>query len=151
MVYFTVKHSFVCVFFSTVYFRWNQFSSVSHWTVTWNYVTFTPPVGEMGRFNTAFSCLHSFFRPSSIRWSCSQSHPWVYHSFVSFYCSLLIANMSSCVLSPSLQSLLWAVAGSSWSPAGPDESSLTHESSRLRRCNIPYYTHETRCVICATL
>lgn len=59
------------------------------------------------------------------------SGPWLL-VLVSFH-SLPAASTSSCVLFPSSRSLLAAAAGSSWTPAGPDESPPTHESSALRR------------------
>lgn len=52
--------------------------------------------------------------------------------FVSFFHLLLAASMSSYVLCPWLQFLLWVVAGSIQTPAGLVELPPTHESSRLR-------------------
>lgn len=51
---------------------------------------------------------------------------------VSSFHLLPVASMSSCVLCPSPRSPLWVVAGRSRTPAGPDESPPTRESSKLR-------------------
>lgn len=55
---------------------------------------------------------------------------------------LLVASTSSCDLCPSLQSPLWAEAGRSRTPAGPDESPPTRESSGLRGKHVWHYWTE---------